>query len=88
MTEKKAKNLTRFIQSIVPLTCLFMTNTDNLTNTVFTPKKNYGTNKMESGLLELISGTIMVLDETEMIAGKIEGHGVENIKSMATLIEN
>jgi len=43
---------------------------------------------MESGLLELSSGTIMIMDETGMLAGKIDGHGVENIKSMATLIEN
>lgn len=43
---------------------------------------------MESGLLELSTGTIMIMDETTMVAGKIDGYGVENIKSMATLIEN
>lgn len=36
----------------------------------------------------LINGTVLLFDETKMEPGKLIKHGVENIKAMATLIEN
>ena len=35
----------------------------------------------------LINGTVFLFDETKMTTGKLVNHGVENIKSLATLIE-
>ena len=52
-----------------------------------TPRKNYETNQLEGGLLQTGQGTHIVCDETHMNEGKIENHGVQNIKAMAELIE-
>ena len=44
---------------------------------------------MEEGLMgTLSSGTILMFDETRMEPGQLVNHGVENIKALATLIEN
>ena len=44
---------------------------------------------MEEGLLgTLVNGTVVLFDETSLNTGKIDNFGVENIKNIATLIEN
>lgn len=35
----------------------------------------------------MVDGTTVILDETAMTEGKIEKNGVNNIKAIATLIE-
>uniref|UniRef100_A0A182N9L8 Mini-chromosome maintenance complex-binding protein n=1 Tax=Anopheles dirus TaxID=7168 RepID=A0A182N9L8_9DIPT len=57
-------------------------------NTVqFVPKKDYTTNKLTSGLLQLAPHTHLVLDETRLQAGKLEAPGVEAVKHVAHLIK-
>lgn len=53
----------------------------------FVPKKNYDTNQMEPGVLQILEGTNIICDETNMQPGKIDKNGIENIKAMAELIE-
>lgn len=78
-----------FLSAIYPLVCNFTATLDSLSNVKFTPKKNYDTNLMEEGLLgTLVNGTLLLFDETHLNSGKIDNFGVENIKSLATLIEN
>jgi len=43
---------------------------------------------MEPGLFQMLDGTCLVCDETQMNAGKIEKNGVNNIKALAELIED
>jgi len=43
---------------------------------------------MEEGLMgSLVNGTVLLFDETKMLPGKLINHGVDNIKALATLIE-
>jgi hypothetical protein len=43
---------------------------------------------MEQGFLATLHpGTVLIVDETQMLPGKIINHGVHNIKALATLIE-
>jgi hypothetical protein len=52
------------------------------------PKKNYDTNRLnESVLGEMPTLSNLLIDETLMNEGKIEKNGVDNIKAIATLIE-
>lgn len=51
-------------------------------------RKDYETNKLVSGLLQLAPHTHLVLDETRMQQGKLEANGVMGIQSIANLINN
>ena len=48
---------------------------------------NYETNTLEGGLLQMLDGTVVIVDETNMGVGQIKEKGILNIKSLATLIE-
>jgi len=59
-----------------------------LSETMWQPKKNYDTNRLnESVLGEMPTLSNLLIDETLMNEGKIEKNGVDNIKAIATLIE-
>lgn len=50
-------------------------------------RKDYTTNKLTSGLLQLAPHTHLVLDETKLQPGKLESSGVEAVQSIAHLIK-
>jgi hypothetical protein len=50
ITIPQAKHLSKFIQSILPLTLYMPLTIDNLENKRLTPRKNYDTNLLEPGL--------------------------------------
>jgi hypothetical protein len=43
---------------------------------------------MEPGLFQMLDGTNVVCDETSILPGKIEKNGVNNIRTLAELIED
>jgi hypothetical protein len=62
--------------------------TESLTEMRFQPRKNYDTNQMEPGVLQMLDGTNVICDETHIKEGKIEKNGINNIKALAELIED
>ena len=80
--------LVQFLKEILPLFSVFESTTDSLSETMWQPKKNYDTNRLnESVLGEMPTLSNLLIDETLMNEGKIEKNGVDNIKAIATLIE-
>lgn len=67
--------------------CSFEATLDTISKTKFTPRKNYDTGVLENGLLALPSDTVMLVDETKLVEGKMDGFAVDNIKGLANLIE-
>ncbi|EDW12556.1 mini-chromosome maintenance complex-binding protein [Drosophila mojavensis] len=61
---------------------------ETMNTSAFTPKKDYETNKLISGLLQLAPHTHLVLDETRMQQGKLEANGVHAVQHLANLINN
>lgn len=51
-------------------------------------RKDYDTNKLVSGLLQLAPHTHLILDETKMQEGKLESNGIKGVQSIADLINN
>lgn len=51
-------------------------------------RKDYTCNKLISGLLQLAPHTHLVLDETQLQAGKLENSGVKAVSAVAYLINN
>lgn len=88
VSSDQAALICEFIQAVNPMVCRFDATVESLSETRFTPRKNYDTNQMEEGLMgTLINGTVFLFDETKMEPGKLINHGVDNIKALATLIE-
>ena len=50
-----------------PFVCRFDATINSLSETRFTPRKNYDTNQMEEGLMgSLVNGTVFLFDETQL----------------------
>lgn len=77
-----------FFYEICPLLSIFSSTTESLSEIRFSPKKNYDVNGLEESVLGMMpSNSTFIIDETSMNSGKIEKHGVDNIRAIATLIE-
>lgn len=80
-------SLYEIIEMLMPASHYFPMTLENLnTNTQFVPKKDYKTNKLTSGILQLAPHTHLILDETRLQVGKLEATGVDALKSIADLI--
>lgn len=88
VTVEQSELICEFVQAVNPFVCRFEATIDSLSETRFTPRKNYDTNQMEEGLMgTLVNGTVFLFDEAKMETGKLVKHGVDNIKALATLVE-
>lgn len=43
---------------------------------------------MDAGMMQMLEGTSLIVDETQLNTGKFENNGVLNIKALAELIED
>jgi hypothetical protein len=69
LAPQDAKFLTTFIRGITPFTNYLPLTIESLENLKLTPHKNYDTNSLEGGLLQMVDGTVVVVDETSMKEG-------------------
>ena len=53
---------------------------ENLNKKCFIPTKNYSTNRLDSGILQLSDGTSIIVDETVLNAGHLDANGVKNVQ--------
>ena len=61
-----SKRLSKAIQTLVCKSKYLTMTVENLNKTVFVPKKDYETNRLETGMLQLTAHTHLLLDETAM----------------------
>ncbi|KAI5644168.1 mini-chromosome maintenance replisome factor domain-containing protein [Phthorimaea operculella] len=61
---------------------------ENMNTMTLLPKKDYEANRLTSGVLQLSAGTHLVLDETQMSAGRLDHAGVTNVAALGHLINN
>ncbi|GFZ15094.1 E2F target protein 1 [Actinidia rufa] len=74
------KNLLPFTRSI-PLTV------DYLNAASLAPRKDYQTNRLVSGVIQLAEGSHVTIDETQLQAGTLKAVGVENTRLLKNLME-
>lgn len=74
------------IEMLLPASHYFPMTLENMNTCQFVPKKDYKTNKLTSGILQLAPHTHLVLDETRLKVGKLEAAGVDALKNIADLI--
>lgn len=51
------------------------------------PKKDYQTNRLTLGILQLAEGSHLTIDETQLQAGTLNSTGVENARVLKSLLE-
>ncbi|XP_065091923.1 mini-chromosome maintenance complex-binding protein [Ochlerotatus camptorhynchus] len=81
------KGLYEIMELLLPASHYFPMTLENMNTMQFVPKKDYTTNKLTSGLLQLAPHTHLLLDETKLQTGKLESSGVEAVQSIAHLIK-
>jgi len=80
------KKLAESIQNLVCKSRYLPLTVDNLNKMTFVPKKDYETNRLETGLLQLTPHTHLILDETAMQNGQLDAEGVRNLTALGNLI--
>ncbi|KAH9292375.1 hypothetical protein KI387_042437, partial [Taxus chinensis] len=81
------KNLNEAIQDLVPCSHLLPLTIEYLNGSSVAPKKNYQTNRLSTGALQLASGTHLTIDETQLKAGTLNSTGVQNVQIFRNLLE-
>ncbi|EDV31607.1 uncharacterized protein Dana_GF15437 [Drosophila ananassae] len=80
--------LYQVLELLLPASHYLPMTLDLMNTAAFAPKKDYETNKLVSGLLQLAPHTHLVLDETSLQQGKLEASGVHAVQHLAHLINN
>lgn len=76
----------KFVEQLVPK-CHFLSMTLNNMNTLnFVPRKDYTANRLKSSVLQLSESTNVIVDETALEAGQLNGNGVKNVTALGNVI--
>lgn len=81
------ERVTEMIASLVPKSHKIPLSLEVLNRDRFLPSKDYKTLQLKSSELQLTSGTVLVLDETAMKAGKLIDQGLRNLHALQRLIK-
>ncbi|XP_030376976.1 mini-chromosome maintenance complex-binding protein isoform X2 [Scaptodrosophila lebanonensis] len=80
--------LYKIMELLLPASHYIPMTLDTMNTSAFAPIKDYDTNKLVSGMLQLAPHTHLVLDETRMQPGKLESSGVLGMQHLSHLIKN
>jgi len=59
---------------------------ETMNKTKFVPKKDYKSNRLITGLLQLPAHTHLIVDETSLTAGQLDANGVGNLTALGNMI--
>ncbi|XP_075703860.1 mini-chromosome maintenance complex-binding protein isoform X2 [Rhinoderma darwinii] len=76
----------RIVQQIVPASHYLPMTIENMNTLRFIPCKDYSANRLVSGLLQLPSRSLLVVDETILEQGQLDTAGVRNLTALGNLI--
>ncbi|GLJ14702.1 hypothetical protein SUGI_0238350 [Cryptomeria japonica] len=79
--------LNEAIKELVPCSHFLSLTIEYLNRSSVAPRKNYQTNRLSTGVLQLASGTHLTIDETQLKAGTLNSTGVENVQIFRDLLE-
>ena len=63
---------------LLPKVCFLPLTISTLNTVDFVPRKDYTTNRLNTGILQLSDGSHLVVDETALETGKLEAQGLYN----------
>ncbi|XP_067000687.2 mini-chromosome maintenance complex-binding protein isoform X3 [Anabrus simplex] len=81
-----ATKLYSILELLVPKSHYLPMTLEKLNSESFIPKKDYVSNQLRSGILQLSNHTHLILDETELQPGQLQNTGVHNMSALERLI--
>ncbi|KAG8390164.1 hypothetical protein BUALT_Bualt01G0055000 [Buddleja alternifolia] len=76
------------MENLLPFTQHLPLTLDYLNTVSLAPKKDYSTNRLVSGFLQLAEGSHLTIDETPLQAGTLNSNGVENARVLKNLMQS
>lgn len=81
------KRLTLTIDNLLPFTHSIPLTVDYLNTCSLAPTKDYDTNRLSTGILQLAEGSHLTIDETQLQTGTLNSVGVENVRLLKNLMD-
>ncbi|KAF7830871.1 mini-chromosome maintenance complex-binding protein [Senna tora] len=75
------------VKNLLPFTHCIPLTVEYLNTTPLAPRKDYDTNRLVTGVLQLAEGSHIIVDETKLEAGTLNSMGVENARLLKNLME-
>ncbi|KAL9418716.1 hypothetical protein AB3S75_036632 [Citrus x aurantiifolia] len=75
------------VQNLLPFTQCIPLTVNYLNTASLAPKKDYQTNRLIPGVLQLADGSHLIIDETQLETGTLNSTGVENARLLKNLME-
>ncbi|CAN4076304.1 unnamed protein product [Withania somnifera] len=75
------------LKNLVPYSYCVPLTVEYLNEVSLAPKKDYQTNRLAPGILQLAEGSHLTIDETQLQAGTLHSTGVENVRVLKRLLE-
>ena len=82
-----SKGLAIILQMLMTKSHYYPLTVDELNKATFVPKKDYSSNRLTSGLVQLSHGTHLILDETVMNNGQLNQDGIKNLTTLGQMIK-
>ncbi|KAE7996497.1 hypothetical protein FH972_001212 [Carpinus fangiana] len=79
--------LTHAFRNLLPFTHSIPLTVEYLNSVSLAPKKDYETDRLITGVLQLAEGSHLIIDETKLEAGTLNSVGVENARLLNNLTE-
>lgn len=85
---QQASVFTEGIRSLMPYVAALPVSIETLSSSRWVPKKNYDTETVMAGLLQLAPGTVVILNENALGEGKLMETGLKNLSLIKSYIAN
>ena len=85
--EKFTRKFATVLQLLLTKSHFLPLTIENLNNLTMIPKKDYASNRLVSGLLQLSKGTHLICDETQLSNGQLNQQGIGNLTSLGHMIK-
>ncbi|CAI5458173.1 unnamed protein product [Closterium sp. Yama58-4] len=79
--------LTSSLQTLLPATATLPLSLDTLNSRRLAPHKDYTSDRLVSGVLQLPAGTHLTIDETALKPGRVTALGSQNLRALKELLE-
>eukprot|EP00257_Ricinus_communis_P017314 XP_015575726.1 mini-chromosome maintenance complex-binding protein [Ricinus communis] len=75
------------VKNLLPFTSCIPLTVEYLNRSSLAPKKDYQSNRLMPGVLQLADGSHLIIDETQLETGTLNSVGVDNARLLKNLIE-
>eukprot|EP00397_Hematodinium_sp_SG-2012_P020756 GEMP01021405.1.p1 GENE.GEMP01021405.1~~GEMP01021405.1.p1 ORF type:complete len:487 (+),score=101.61 GEMP01021405.1:48-1508(+) len=86
LADEHATRFAECVRSLMPHVAVLPVSIESLSTFRWFPKKNYESETVMSGLLQLSPGTAVILDENPLVEGKLVEDGLKNLLSIKSYL--